>query len=42
MSDPDPEGGVGEEGGEWGGRGERRRGLGRGEERRAVHCFLFL
>ena len=42
VIDPDPEGGVGEEGGEWGGRGERRRGRRQGEERRAVHCLLFL
>ena len=39
--DLDPEGGVGEERGEWGGRGERRQGRRGGEEPRALLRLLF-
>ena len=41
MMDPDPEGGVGGEGGEWGVRREQRSRQ-RRDEHRAVHRLLFL
>ena len=42
MIDPDPEGRVGGERGEWEGRTKPRCGQRRGDERHAVHRLLFL